>query len=56
MGPNLMIDATKAVQYLNEIKDSVVAAFQGQQGGPNERGERVRLRLRGVAASCVRPG
>ena len=28
MGPNLMIDATKAVQYLSEIKDSVVAAFQ----------------------------
>merc|ERR1711963_276291 len=28
MGPNLMIDATKGVQYLNEIKDSVVAGFQ----------------------------
>jgi len=27
-GPNLMIDATKGVQYLNEIKDSVVAGFQ----------------------------
>merc|ERR1712193_411463 len=27
-GPNLMIDCTKAVQYLNEIKDSVVAGFQ----------------------------
>ena len=27
-GPNLVIDQTKAVQYLNEIKDSVVAAFQ----------------------------
>jgi elongation factor 2 len=27
-GPNVMVDATKAVQYLNEIKDSVLAAFQ----------------------------
>merc|ERR1712142_1192900 len=26
--PNLMIDCTKGVQYLNEIKDSVVAGFQ----------------------------
>merc|ERR1712061_176887 len=28
MGPNLMIDCTKGVQYLNEMKDSVVAGFQ----------------------------
>lgn len=27
-GPNLVIDASKGVQYLNEIKDSVVAGFQ----------------------------
>lgn len=27
-GPNLVVDQTKAVQYLAEIKDSVVAAFQ----------------------------
>ena len=27
-GPNLLVDATKAVQYLNEIKDSCVGAFQ----------------------------
>jgi elongation factor 2 len=27
-GPNVLIDMTKAVQYLNEIKDSFVAAFQ----------------------------
>ncbi|XP_071953226.1 elongation factor 2b-like [Antedon mediterranea] len=26
-GPNLVIDVTKGVQYLNEIKDSVVAGF-----------------------------
>lgn len=28
LGPNLVIDCTKGVQYLNEIKDSVVAGFQ----------------------------
>merc|ERR1719315_686933 len=27
-GPNIFVDCTKAVQYLNEIKDSVVAGFQ----------------------------
>lgn len=27
-GPNLMVDVTKGVQYLNEIKDSCVAAIQ----------------------------
>jgi elongation factor 2 len=27
-GPNLFVDVTKGVQYLNEIKDSCVAAFQ----------------------------
>lgn len=27
-GPNLMIDVSKGVQYLNEIKDSVVGGFQ----------------------------
>ena len=27
-GPNFVIDCTKGVQYLNEIKDSVVAGFQ----------------------------
>jgi len=27
-GPNVVIDASKGVQYLNEIKDSVVAGFQ----------------------------
>lgn len=26
-GPNLLVDVTKAVQYLNEIKDSCEAAF-----------------------------
>lgn len=28
MGPNLITDISKGVQYLNEIKDSCVAAFQ----------------------------
>merc|ERR1719474_2515035 len=28
LGPNLLMDVTKGVQYLNEIKDSVVAGFQ----------------------------
>jgi elongation factor 2 len=27
-GPNVVVDVTKGVQYLNEIKDSVIAAFQ----------------------------
>ena len=27
-GPNLLVDTTKGVQYLNEIKDSMVAGFQ----------------------------
>ena len=27
-GPNLLIDCTKGVMHLNEIKDSVVAGFQ----------------------------
>ena len=27
-GPNILVDVTKAVQYLNEIKDSMEAAFQ----------------------------
>lgn len=28
IGPNLFTDVSKGVQYLNEIKDSCVAAFQ----------------------------
>ena len=27
-GPNLLVDQTKAVQYLNEIRDSMESAFQ----------------------------
>ena len=36
-GPNLLMDVSKGVQYLNEIKDSVVAGFQWaskEVGGP----------------------
>merc|ERR1711962_689281 len=32
-GPNIVIDASKGVQYLNEIKDSVVAGFQWASKG-----------------------
>lgn len=47
-GANLVIDQTKAVQYLNEIKDSVVAAFQwatkeGPLMGENCRSLRVNI-------------
>jgi elongation factor 2 len=47
-GPNLLIDVTKGVQYLNEIKDSVVAGFQwamkeGVMAEENCRGIRVNL-------------
>ncbi|KAK9469783.1 P-loop containing nucleoside triphosphate hydrolase protein [Lipomyces arxii] len=47
-GANLVVDQTKAVQYLNEIKDSCVAAFQwatkeGPIFGENMRGVRVNI-------------
>jgi len=47
-GPNLLIDVTKGVQYLNEIKDSVVAGFQwatkeGPMSEENVRGVRFNL-------------
>ncbi|ODQ81900.1 hypothetical protein BABINDRAFT_160131 [Babjeviella inositovora NRRL Y-12698] len=47
-GPNLVVDQTKAVQYLSEIKDSVVAAFQwatkeGPIFGENMRSVRVNI-------------
>lgn len=47
-GPNLFIDCTKGVQYLNEIKDSVVAGFQwatkeGPMAEENVRGVRFNL-------------
>jgi len=47
-GPNLLVDVTKGVQYLNEIKDSCVAAFQwatkeGVACEENMRGVRVNV-------------
>ncbi|ANB12347.1 elongation factor 2 [Sugiyamaella lignohabitans] len=47
-GANLVVDQTKAVQYLHEIKDSVVAAFQwatkeGPIFGENMRAVRVNI-------------
>jgi elongation factor 2 len=47
-GPNILFDGTKGVAYLNEIKDSVVAAFQwatkeGALCEENMRGIRFRL-------------
>ncbi|KAG9314173.1 P-loop containing nucleoside triphosphate hydrolase protein [Chiua virens] len=47
-GPNLLVDVTKGVQYLNEIKDSCVAAFQwatkeGVCAEENMRGVRVNV-------------
>jgi len=47
-GANLLVDCTKAVQYLNEVKDSVVAGFQwvtreGVLTGENMRGIRFNL-------------
>lgn len=47
-GPNLVVDQTKAVQYLSEIKDSVVAAFQwatkeGPMFGENMRSVRINI-------------
>lgn len=47
-GANLVVDQTKAVQYLSEIKDSVVAAFQwatkeGPIFGENMRSVRVNI-------------
>ncbi|KAL7284166.1 hypothetical protein ACG7TL_001448 [Trametes sanguinea] len=47
-GPNLLVDVTKGVQYLNEIKDSCVAAFQwatkeGVLAEENMRGVRVNI-------------
>ncbi|KAG9124401.1 Elongation factor 2 [Ceratobasidium sp. 392] len=47
-GPNLMVDVTKGVQYLNEIKDSCIAAFQwatkeGVCAEENMRGVRINI-------------
>lgn len=55
-GPNLLVDVTKGVQYLNEIKDSCIAAFQwatkeGVCAEENMRG--VRFNILDVTVSFV---
>ena len=57
-GPNMLVDVTKGVQYLNEIKDSCVAAFQwatkeGVCAEENMRG--VRFNVLDVTVSSVAP-
>jgi len=60
-GPNLLVDVTKGVQYLNEIKDSCVAAFQwatkeGVTCEENMRGVRVNvLDVTVMIVSCQVP-
>jgi len=60
-GPNIVVDATKAVQYLNEIKDSVVAAWQwATKEGPvseeNMRGVRMDLQDVVLHADAIHRG
>jgi elongation factor 2 len=60
-GPNLLVDCTKAVQYLNEIKDSVVAGFQwvtkeGVMTNENMRGIRFNLMDVTLHADAVHRG
>jgi elongation factor 2 len=62
MGPNILVDVTKGVQYLNEIKDSCVAAFQwatkeGVMAEENMRGIVFEVRtVLAAAAVCVGGG
>merc|ERR1712168_15055 len=60
-GPNIVIDATKGVQYLNEIKDSVVAGFQwatkeGVMCDENMRGVRFNLSDVALPADAIHRG
>lgn len=60
-GPNMLLDTTKAVQYLNEIKDSVVGAFQlatseGVLASENLRGCRFNLVDVALHADAVHRG
>lgn len=60
-GPNLLIDVTKGVQYLNEIKDSVVAGFQwatkeGPMSEENVRGVRFNLHDVTLHADAIHRG
>merc|ERR1712166_395586 len=60
-GPNLVVDVTKAVQYLNEIKDSVEAAFQwatkeGVMTEENMRGCRFNIENVALHADAIHRG
>jgi len=60
-GPNLVVDVTKAVQYLNEIKDSVEAAFQwatkeGVMTEENMRGCRFNIQDVALHADAIHRG
>ncbi|XP_002157788.1 translation elongation factor 2 [Hydra vulgaris] len=60
-GPNLMIDVSKGVQYLNEIKDSVVGGFQwatkeGVMCDENVRGVRFNLHDVTLHADAIHRG
>ncbi|CAH8548002.1 unnamed protein product [Heterobilharzia americana] len=60
-GPNVVVDTTRAVQYLNEIKDSVVSAFQwatkeGVLCSENMRGVRVNLEDAVLHADAIHRG
>jgi elongation factor 2 len=60
-GPNLCMDVTKGVQYLNEIKDSVVAGFQwatkeGPLSDENVRGVRFNLHDVTLHADAIHRG
>jgi len=60
-GPNMVVDVTKAVQYLNEIKDSVEAAFQwatkeGVMTEENMRGCRMNIEDVALHADAIHRG
>ena len=60
-GPNVVVDVTKGVQYLNEIKDSCVNAFQwasreGVLAGENMRGCRFNIQDVTLHADAIHRG
>jgi elongation factor 2 len=60
-GPNLLVDTTKAVQYLNEIKDSMEAAFnwatkEGALVEENMRGIRFNIQDVALHADAIHRG
>merc|ERR1712136_439662 len=60
-GPNIFVDCTKGVQYLNEIKDSIVAGFQwatkeGVMAEENMRGIRFNIHDVTLHADAIHRG